>query len=364
MTEICCTVCRSPYPQEGAPYRCPRCLGLFDFSPLPLYDPAQVDPGQPGIWRYRHTFGLLPDMAPISLGEGNTALEWRDVNGRRLAFKLEYTNPTGSFKDRGSAPLVAFLQRSGVRSAIEDSSGNAGASYAAYAAHAGLQARVFIPDYASGPKRQQIEGYGAEIVRILGPRSKTTEAALRAVEAGAVYASHAWMPHGLAGYATLAYELYEQIGEAPGAVIVPAGMGNLLLSIARGFQSLHNAGMIQNLPIMVGVQALACAPLWAVYQYGASGQGWVTEADTLAEGVRIKHPLRGDAILTMLASNQGQLVAVEEAAILPGRDALNALGFSVELTSAIVWDALQQVGQRLPDPIVLVLTGAGWKSVV
>jgi threonine synthase len=364
MTEFRCTVCQTPYPEEGAPYRCPKCLGVYDLSPLPLFDPAQIDPGQPGIWRYRQTFGLSDGLAPISLGEGNTPLEWREVGGRRLAFKLEYANPTGSFKDRGSAPLLAFLRGRGIQSAVEDSSGNAGASYAAYAAEAGLQAKVFVPDYASGPKREQIERFGAQIVRILGVRSKTTEAALRAVESGEVYASHAWMPHGLAGYATLAYELYDQLDGAPGSIIVPAGMGNLLLSIGRGFESLKRAGLIDHLPVLVGVQALACAPLWAVYRYGAAGHGWVSEGETLAEGVRVKHPVRGDAVLQTLASSQGYFFAVEENTILPGRDALKALGFSVEPTSAIVWDALQQTGQHLPDPIVVVLTGAGWKSMV
>jgi threonine synthase len=245
---------------------------------------------------------------------------------------------------------------------VEDSSGNAGASFAAYAAAAGIQARVYVPDSASGPKRVQIERYGAEVVRIMGPRSNAAQAALRAVDQGAVYASHAYMPQVLTGYATLAFELYEQMGRAPGAVVMPAGQGNLLLGAARGFVALKSAGLIERVPQMVGVQAMACAPLWALFRYGAAGLGWVAEGETLAEGVRVRFPMRGDAVMQMIAEQNGLLLAVDEADILPGRDQLARLGFYVEPTSAIVWNAIQQVAAELPDPVAVVLTGSGLKA--
>jgi threonine synthase len=285
--------------------------------------------------------------------------------GREIAFKLEYLNPTGSFKDRGSAVLLSFLSSRGITSAVEDSSGNAGASFAAYAACSGLEARVFIPDSASGPKRVQIEAYGADVVRIMGPRSNAAAAVRRAVEqsnaANIAYASHANLPQALPGYATLAYELVEQIGTSPGTLIVPAGQGNLLLAVGRGFEALRQAGVITQLPKLIGVQARACAPLWAVFNYGMAGMGWVTEGQTLAEGVRIKHPLRGDAVLQVVVNSGGFFVAVDEENILPGRDQLAKQGLYVEPTSAIVWNALEQVDGQAPDPIAVVLTGSGLK---
>lgn len=362
MTEIICTNCRRPFPQQGIPHCCPVCFGLYDYAALPTFDPGQVEAAQPGIWRYRHTFGLAADAQPVSLGEGNTPLVWREAFGRRMAFKLEFLNPTGAYKDRGSAVLASFLRQRGVEQAVEDSSGNAGASFAAYAAAAGIRAQVFVPDAASGPKRTQIERYGAQVVRILGPRSNAAQAAERRVEQGAVYASHAYLPQVLAGYATLAFELYEQIGAAPGAVVMPAGQGNLLLATARGFAALKAAGLIKRLPVMVGVQALACAPLWALFRYGAAGLGMVMEGETLAEGVRVRFPVRGDAVMHMLAEQQGLLLAVDEPDILPGRDQLARLGFYVEPTSAIVWNALQQAAAELPDPVAVVLTGSGLKA--
>jgi threonine synthase len=220
-----------------------------------------VEPALPGIWRYRHTFGL-PEAAPqISLGEGSTALVWTEAFGRQVAFKCEFQNPSGSFKDRGSATLVSFLCSRGVHEAVEDSSGNAGASFAAYAARAGIKARVYVPESASGPKRRQIEAYGAQVVAVPGPRSNAAEAVRQAADAGTAYASHAYLPYNLPGYATAAYEIFEQLGEAPGTVIVPAGQGGFLLGMARGFAAMRNAGLFQEMPLLVGVQASLCAGL-------------------------------------------------------------------------------------------------------
>jgi threonine synthase len=359
--DVACTNCRRPYPLEGTPFRCPVCGGLYDFSSLPEFDPAGVETHLPGIWRYRHALGLPDEIPVVSLGEGGTPLVWAEAHGRRTAFKLEYLNPSGSFKDRGSAPLLAFLLGRGVSAAIEDSSGNAGASFAAYAARAGIQARVFIPDAASGPKRRQIEAYGAEVVRILGPRSNAAEAARREADRGEPYASHATLPFNLPGYATLAYELVDQLGGAPGTVVLPAGQGGLLLGIARGFKALRQAGLISQAPRLVGVQARACAPLWAVSTYGAQGLAWVSEGETLAEGIRVRHPLRGDAVMNAVAESRGGFLAIDEQHILPGRDELARRGLYVEPTSAVVWPALAQLDHSFPDPLVAVLTGSGFK---
>jgi threonine synthase len=224
--------------------------------------------------------------------------------------------------------------------------------------------RIFIPDSASGPKRAQIESYGAEVVRIMGPRSNASKAVRRLVDQDPAfaYASHAYLPVNLPGYATLAYEVVEQLGESPGSVLIPAGQGGLLLGAGRGFQALQRAGVIQGLPRLVGVQARACAPLWALYSYGLDGLRWVSEEPTLAEGVRVSQPLRGDSVLQIIAASQGQILAIDEAEILPGRDELARRGFYVELTSAIVWGALAQVIEQLPEPVVVVLTGTGFKS--
>lgn len=369
--KITCLNCGRPYPDQGTPYKCLKCGGLFDISELE-FDPAQVDTSQPGIWRYRHTFAGLPVNFPaVSLGEGATPLIWSAALGRQIAFKCEFLNPTGSFKDRGTTVITAFLKSRGVTAALEDSSGNAGASFAAYAARAGMKAGIYIPAASSGPKRRQIELYGAELHPVEGTRAEVTAALESALQAPspfgrglgvrAAYASHAWLPVNIPGYATAAYEIFEQMDGVPGAVIVPAGQGGLLLGLYRGFSALKRAGLVKSIPYIVGVQPRACAPLWVLSTAGMSALGFITEGQTLAEGTRVKQPLRAGALLQMVEAGHGEFIPVDETDILRGRDELAKRGLYVEPTSAIVWSALEQTLARLPDPVAVVLTGSGLK---
>jgi threonine synthase len=162
--------------------------------------------------------------------------------------------------------------------------------------------------------------------------------------------------------ATIAFELVEQLGEAPGAVVVPVGQGSLLIGLERGFDALKAAGRIHQTPQLIGVQAQACAPLWAVARAGGAGLGFVQEGETIAEGIRIRNPLRGDAALAAVRSSGGTWVAVPEEAIREGQAALARLGLFVEPTSAVVWPALTAIGGELRRPIVAVLTGSGFKA--
>ncbi|RME07052.1 MAG: pyridoxal-phosphate dependent enzyme [Anaerolineae bacterium] len=318
----------------------------------------------PGIWRFRPSFEGMGELPPVTLGEGDTPLVWAEVLGEPVAFKLEYLNPTGSFKDRGTAVLVSWLTRRGVGLAVEDSSGNAGASFAAYAARAGIKARIYVPSYASGPKRAQIAAYGADVVSVPGPRSRASQAVQRDAAQGMVYASHAWLPIGLAGFATVAFELVEQLGGAPGAVICPAGQGSLLLGMARGFEALLAGGSIRRLPRLIGVQAAACAPLAAWWRDGEEAAKQMAEGETLAEGVRIVRPLRPQAVVEAVKRSRGCFVVVAEQDICEGRDQLAARGFYIEPTSAVVWGALARLSEDLPQPVVVILTGSGLKTPV
>jgi threonine synthase len=359
--EIACSNCGSPYPQSGFPYCCPKCGGLYDHTNAFQYDPEKIDGTKIGMWKYRHAFGLSDEVEAVSLGEGNTPLTWGECFGRQIAFKCEYINPSGSFKDRGSSLIASWLRSRGIKEAVEDSSGNAGASFAAYAARAGIRSRIFTPASAAGPKRKQIEAYGAELVPIPGTRAAAAEAVKKEAEEGTAYASHAFLPFNLPGYATAAYEIYEQLGSLPGTVITPAGQGGLLLGLSRGFDAVRIVTKSSIIPMFIGVQARACAPLWAAFTSGKPGMATVTENDTLAEGVKVRYPLRGEAVIAAVQASNGCFQVVDEEEILPGRNALAQMGFYVEPTSAIVWAALRQIVDQLADPIVVILTGSGLK---
>ncbi|MBN2502367.1 MAG: pyridoxal-phosphate dependent enzyme [Anaerolineales bacterium] len=362
MSEFVCKESGKPYPQEGMPYRCLESGGYYDLTRPPFFHPNSIERDLPGMWRYRHAFALFDGAPVVSLGEGDTPLVWDEYNGAEIGLKLESLNPTGSYKDRGTAVLVSQLLARGVSEAVEDSSGNAGASFAAYAARAGIKARVFVPEYASGPKQAQIEAYGAELIGVPGERASATQAALKEVENGAVYASHAYLPFGLPGIATIAYELWEALGDNPVTIVAPVGHGGLLRGVMSGFAALHQQHLIPYQPYYVGVQARACAPLWAGFWQGPEVMDMVEQGESLAEGILIREPSQGKKLLENVRDEKGEFVAVEEVEIAEAHVALAHRGVYVEPTSAVVWAALEQIVGKVPEPIIVIMTGAGLKQ--
>ena len=358
MVVVCCTRCHLEYPAQGMPYLCPACGGVLDWDEWPGFSRVEGDEPAAGLWRYRPALGLPLDAPLVTLGEGDTPLIWDEVDGLPVGYKMESLNPSGSYKDRGSAVLLSLMLARGVHEAVEDSSGNAGASFAAYCARAGIKARVFVPSSASGPKRRQIEIYGADLVEVPGPRSAAAAAVRQAAQAGIVYASHAYLPFGMTGIATIAYELIDQVGQVPGTVIAPVGHGSLFLGIVRGFASLKAAGVIKTLPRYVGVQSAACAPFWAAFYHHDIP---VTEGPTLAEGIRVLQPVRASALAAALDPGIDTVVAVQESDVLPARDELARRGIYVEPTSAVVWAAFKQLSKRLLGPVILIMSGSGYK---
>jgi threonine synthase len=326
------------------------------------YSPDEKDANLPGIWRYANCFSLPNGSPVVSLGEGNTPLIWSELFGKGIAFKLESQNPTGSFKDRGTAVLVSWLKAIGISEAVEDSSGNAGASFAAYAARAGIKARIYVPASATGPKRKQIESYGAEVVPIPGVRSKAADAVIADLKKGSIYASHAYLPHGTAGIATIAFELIHQMEEVPGTILLPVGHGSLLMGLFLGFQALVRAGKSPHIPVLVGIQAALCAPLFSAYTKGLEDPDPISEGITMAGGVQISKPYHGKAILKAVRESGGQFLAVHDEVIVDGQTNLARLGIHVELTSALVWDGLEQIHDQTPEPIVCIISGHGLKS--
>jgi threonine synthase len=359
--EICCDSCGNLYPAGGLPYLCPKCGGIYEISSGLTYHPDAIDAGQPGLWKFWSSFGLQTCPQNVYLGEGNTPLVWDKDDRMQIGYKLENLNPTGSYKDRGTAVLAAHLLERGINRVVEDSSGNAGASLAGYAARVGIKARIFVPESASGPKREQIVQYGAELVPVPGERKEATRRVREEADRGTPYASHAYIPFGLAGIATIAYELLEQIKNEIGTVIAPVGHGGLLLGIMMGFEALLQAGAISSMPMFIGVQAEHCSPVYREF-IGMDGQDTPIFADTVAEGVRVTRPVRGAAVVRMLRRYNGRMIAIGEETILESRNELAHCGIFVEPTSAIVWSGLKLIQNEIKEPAILVMTGSGLKS--
>lgn len=358
---LVCSVCGDRYDRYGAAWRC-DCGGPLDFADQPLPDSGPDIDATRGLW----TFGsFLPTGPAVSLGEGFTPLtestEWN------CAFKLEYVFPTGSFKDRGATTTLSLAAERGVDRVVEDSSGNAGAAIATYAARAGIDASIYVPASVKASKLRAIERAGAEVVRVEGSRGDVTDACVEAVESGAGwYASHAWNPAFFAGTATFAYEVAAQRGwEVPDVIVTPLGHGTLFLGAYRGFSRLKRAGWIDAVPRLYGAQAAGVAPVVEALHgpEAARPDGTVNDA---ADGIQIAEPVRDREIREAIDATGGDALAVTEAAATRELDRLHAAGFYTEPTCAVAPAALRTLrdrGEIAPDEDVVVpLTGSGLKG--
>jgi threonine synthase len=362
---ISCGECGQQQQLTPQKWRC-DCGGAWEPVEQTTFTVDQIRQHDFSIWRYQDLFGL--DFAePVTrLGAGWTPLIPTTVNERLLHLKLEYFAPTGSFKDRGVEMMINILAHQGVDWVVEDSSGNAGAAVAAYAAAAGMRAGIYVPAYASKNKQAQIALYGAAIHPIPGKRVDSKYAAINATNDGAVYASHAYHPGFYLGQQSLAWELWEQLGQkAPDWVIVPVGQGVQLLGIWSGFQRLFAAGLINSVPKMIGVQPERCAPLAAAIQTNAETvEAFNVTETSAAEGVMIAQPIRGKRLLQAIRESGGTCLTVNESAIKAGQKQLAHQGIYIEPTSATVIAALDAVKQLAApeDVIVASLTGSGLKG--
>jgi threonine synthase len=359
-----CLSCKRTYPYDTYQWRC-ECGGVFELEGTPGFAQDEIETGDFCLWRYRATLPVKYEQGIVSLGEGFTPLVETQVYGTRIHCKLEFLAPTGSFKDRGTAVLVNVLRELGIKRVVEDSSGNAGASLAAYAARSGIEAEIYVPAYASPNKLAQIAVYGARPVKVEGPRERAAQAVQEAAAQGAYYASHYYNPFTLEGMKTIAYELWEQLGwRAAGNLVLPVGHGTLLLGAYRGFKDLLAAGLIENMPRLFAVQAESYAPLYEAHQREMDDPFPVEKGETVAEGIRIAQPVRGRQILAAVRETGGAVLAVSDEETLRARDELARRGLYVKPTSAVAIAALLQLRRLIgPEEITIIpLTGSGLKS--
>ena len=351
------------------PLRCPITSEPLEYTELPPFDPEQIDPHLPGHWRY---LAMLPVVAPgrelITLGEGWTPLLGDVWDGRAVFWKMDAFMPTGSYKDRGVSVMVNWLAGLDVEVVVDDSSGNAGASLACYAARAGMEAWIYVPESAPMPKRAQVAIYGADLIEVPGPRQNAAKLAKAVTQHNrdTAYASHAWHPAFLLGQMTCAWEIWEQLGRrVPDWIISPTGHGGTLLGAWRGFQHLQRAGLIDRLPRLAAVQAEPYTPFVEAFE-----NRWdrvkpqIVEEPIAADGIAISHPVRDATLLSALYRSQGTVCVVNHGQIMQAQERLARRGIFVEPTSATVAAALEQLQSLIApgETVVGILTGHGLKN--
>jgi threonine synthase len=361
-----CTACGNQHESNMQTIQCPDCG-----EPLDCFYESDHQSGD-------HTWAGIPIPMPYhqaehsaTLGEGNTPVvpvNWvaEEVGLQNVEAKLEYMNPTGSFKDRGTAVMMSVAKELGVTEVVEDSSGNAGASVSAYAGRAGITAHVFAPANAPEAKLQQIRVYGAQTHSIEGPREATTQAAIDYYQQqGLVYASHNLSPYFLEGTKTFAYELAAGPVGVPDHVIIPVGNGALFIGAWKGFQELLAAGRIDRMPKMHAIQADGVMPVAAAF----AGQLWTLEDSkpTIAGGISVATPPRKQQVLDILAASGGRSIAVDDESIVRWQKALASReGIYCEPTSAAAFAGLQRLAEEShiapEDRALVAVTGFGLKD--
>jgi threonine synthase len=325
----------------------------------------EIDRRVRSLWRYRAALPL-EITKPISLGEGCTPLVQQEWNDFRPFLKLEWFNPTCSFKDRGTTVMLSYLRQLGVDAVLEDSSGNGGASVAAYGAAGGMRVKILAPAYTSPAKVAQIRAYGAEVQLVDGPREESEKEAIR--QSGQIfYSSHNWQPFFLQGTKSMAYELWEDFNfEVPDNIIIPVGAGSNLLGCHIGFSELLAAGQIPKLPRLFAAQPFNCSPLDASFQAGVDTPVQRAVHKTIAEGTAIAHPLRLREMIQALKETGGETVAVSEDEIVTALKRLARLGLFVEPTSAGAAAALAKLIERKVitprERTVVLISGTGIKT--
>ena len=325
----------------------------------------EIDGRTRSLWRYRAALPVEIEK-PITLGEGCTPLVQRMWGDLRPFFKLEWFNPTGSFKDRGSAVMLSFLRQIGIDAVLEDSSGNGGSSMAGLGAAGAMRVKILAPASTSPAKIAQVRAYGAQIQLVEGPREESEAEAIRQSDA-TFYASHNWQPFFLEGTKSFAYELWEDLGfRAPDNVIMPVGAGSSLLGCAFGFRELMKAGAIAKLPRLFAAQPLNCSPIDASFRAGIDTPVPREVHKTIAEGTAIKHPMRLREIIAALRESDGGTIALTEDEIVAALRRLARQGLFAEPTSAsgaAALDKLAGAGVIKPNEnTVVILTGTGLKA--
>src|SRR5439155_2311974 len=273
------------------------------------------------MWRYREWLPLADQETPISLGEGGTPLltvpRLAAKHGLRGLFvKEEGANPTGSFKARGLAAAVTRAALAGAKRLVVPTAGNAGVALAAYAARAGLPARVYAPATTPPTILGQIRSFGGDLVLVNGHIGDCGKAARAyAAETGAVDVSTLREPYRIEGKKTLGLELAEQLGwTLPDAIVYPTGGGTGLIGMWKAFAELTRAGWINGkAPRFYSVQAAGCAPVVRAFEAGMDACAPWPDPHTIAAGLRVPAPLGDRLMLRALRESGGGAVAVTDA---------------------------------------------------
>ncbi|MGA2761553.1 MAG: threonine synthase [Candidatus Cybelea sp.] len=331
------------------------------------YDPRDVS----GVWRFRE---FLPGgySEIVTMGEGNSPLiegrktaRWAGL--RNLRFKHLGWNPTACFKDLGMTAGVTEAVFVGAKVVGCASTGNTSGSLAAYAARAGLRAKVYLPaGQVSMNKLAQALDFGAEIVHVDGSFDLALEQILHEANDG-LYFLNSINPFRLEGQKTVMFELLEQLGwQAPDYIVVPGGNLGNSSAFGKAIGELHAAGFLSRLPRLVIVQAAGANPLAKMWRSGAAELQLIESPETAATAIRIGNPRSWKKALRAVRNTDGFVMDVTDEEIAEAKAMIGRDGIGCEPASATTLAALQKLtrqGTIDRDAVVAaILTGHALKD--
>ncbi len=296
-------------------------LARYDLDRARAWTRESLAGREANMWRYRELMPLFDGEEPLTLGEGWTPLVHatrlgRDLGLERLFIKDESLNPTNSFKARGLSAAVTRARHLGATILSVPSAGNAANAMAAYAAAAGLEAKVFMPRDVKVPFIRECELYGAEVNLVDG---LITDAGRIAAEKGKPLGwydvSTLKEPYRIEGKKTMAYELGEQLGWTfPDWIIYPTGGGTGMVGMWKAFDEMERIGWktSRERPKMVSVQAEHCAPIVRAFEQGAERSETWQNAHTVADGLRVPKAVGDFLVLRAVRESGGTALAVTD----------------------------------------------------
>ena len=322
--EIVCARCRNCFALSELLNLCPcgsPLLVRYDIAKAKTaFDKTDLAGRAASLWRYRELLPLQKDANRVSLGEGFTPLlEAKKLGGElglgRLWIKDEAQNPTGSFKDRGLSLAISRSKELGVKKAAIPSAGNAGGSFAAYAARAGMEAHVFMPRDTPMANQIEVAQYGAKLTLVDGLINDCGRmVAERKTSEGWFDMSTLKEPYRVEGKKTMGYEIAEQLNwHLPNVIIYPTGGGTGLIGMWKAFGELEELGWVgSNRPRMVSVQASGCAPIVKAFNENKSSAEPWRDAQTVASGLRVPHAVGDFLMLQAIRESGGTALSVSD----------------------------------------------------
>ncbi len=329
---------------------------------------------EPSLWRYHELLPVRSSEHVVTLGEGMTPLlpvqrVGAKLGMKRLFVKDEGVIPTGSFKARGAAVGVSRAKELGVKTFAMPTNGNAGGAWATYAARAGIEAVVVMPEAAPLITRNECAINGARLFLVNGLISDAGAIVGRAIQRYGWYdASTLKEPYRIEGKKTMGYELAEQFQwDVPDVIVYPTGGGVGIIGIYKALRELQTIGWIgERLPRLVAVQAAGCEPIVQAWREGKAESQFQKNSTTIAFGINVPKALGDFLVLDAVRATNGCAIAVSDDELLQAQALLAANeGLFVCPEGAATLAAAEKLRQQNwiqeDERVVLLNTGTGLK---